>query len=129
MPSLSLPDLSLTPYSSFLSLGRLCQRSPRTGPVSLVFGGGGLGPTLSKADLLDGKEMLYVFPRALEHVTSFFPELPVCRHAADETRGRIQKKTERVQGAMACHTAGTQEGSVAWSRGADCVVVRTGVAS
>ena len=29
LPSLSLPGLSLSPYSPFLSLGRLCQRSPR----------------------------------------------------------------------------------------------------
>ena len=36
VPSLPLLGLSLPPYSPFLSLGRLCQRSPRTVPVSLL---------------------------------------------------------------------------------------------
>ena len=36
VPSLSLPGLSLPPYSAFLSLGRQCQRSPGTVPGSLL---------------------------------------------------------------------------------------------
>ena len=36
VPSLSPPGLSLPPYSLFLPLQRLCQRSPRTVPVSLL---------------------------------------------------------------------------------------------
>ena len=36
VPSFSLPGLSSPPYSPFLSLGQLCQRSPRTVPVSLL---------------------------------------------------------------------------------------------
>ena len=50
--SLPLPGLSLPPSTPFLALGRLCQRSPRTVPVSLLrvgstqgIGGGGGGLT------------------------------------------------------------------------------------
>ena len=36
VPLLSLSGLSLPPYTSFLSLGRLCQQSPQTVPVPLL---------------------------------------------------------------------------------------------
>ena len=48
VPSLFLHGLSLPPYSPFLSVGRLCQRSPGTVPVSLFC----VGPTWRRATAL-----------------------------------------------------------------------------
>ena len=46
VPFLPLPALSFPPKTHFLSLVRLCQRSPRTVPVSLrCVGGGGVVST------------------------------------------------------------------------------------